>query len=68
MNAHVDGIFILVSELDHLLHRTVCPWHTNQTGKTSHTMVDVDHIVAWFELHQFLERKGHFGIAGMVAL
>ena len=66
MDGDKHHIIVLIREFDHLLHRTVGTCHAHQSGKASHSVVDVYNIIARFKLHQFFQRQRHFGVACMV--
>ena len=68
MDGHVDGIVVLVREFDHLLQLAVGCRHPDQPREATHAVVDVDHEVAGFELHEFLEGQRHLGVACVVGL
>ena len=66
MNRNKDGISLLIGDFDDLLHRTICPRNTHQTGKLSYTMIHMHHIISWFKKHDFFKGQGNLGIARMV--
>ena len=68
VDAHQDDVVVLVGQLNHLLLRTIGSGHTHQSGKASHAVVDMYDEIARLKLHQLFQRKGHLGIAGVIAL
>ena len=66
----VDGykhhIVILVNDLN-LLLIPVTLRHTHQTAELAHAVIHVNHIIAYLELLQLLERKRHLSVAGTLA-
>ena len=57
MDAHQEGIVVLVNKPDHLLNPAVdfCP---DQSGKPSYPMVDVNNKIAGMQLVQLLQGDG----------
>ena len=67
VDAHVDGIAMLIGELDHLLI-AIALRHAYQSAESSHTMIHVYHVVANFKLLYLLQRQRHLSATGLVAL
>ena len=65
MNGHIDGSATVVLYLDHLLI-AVTLRHAHQSAKTSDAMIDVNHIVTWLKLLDFLQRQCHLAATGLV--
>ena len=57
VNAYKDGIVVFVNNFDDFLHFPV-DFRLEQTAETSHTVIDVHHVIAELELKQFLHAQG----------
>ena len=66
MNGNEHYIVILIDQFDDFLC-SISVRNPHQTGKTSDTVVDMDHIIARLEHIQLLQRKSHLSAAGFVA-
>src|SRR5574344_1295350 len=49
MNGHIDCIVVLIDNLDHLLHH-IALRDSDKSSKTSHSMIDMHHIVIYVKL------------------
>ena len=67
MNGHIDRVLVLVGDFDHLLHH-IALWHSHQTSETSHTVVDMHHIIANLELLNLFQCQCHLTPTSLVAL
>lgn len=61
----IDCVVIAVDDFYHLLH-DVSLWHSDESAEASDAMVDVDNVVADFELLKFFECQCYFAVACFV--
>ncbi len=59
VDADKEYVVVEIYELDHLLHAPV-DFGADKTAEFAHAMVDVDYVVAYLNLAEFLERECHF--------
>ena len=67
MDRNKYHIFILIDQFHDLLCR-ISVRNTYQTGKTSHTMIGMYHIITGGELIQLFQRKGDLSRTGFITL
>ena len=67
MDGDEDDVVVGIDEFYHLL-RTAVDFGAEESGETSHSVVEVDYVVARFDGSKLLEREGEFAGAGAVAL
>ena len=67
VDRHIHGVLVAVDNLNHLLHH-VALGNAHQSSETSHTVVDVHHVVANLKLLYLFQRQRHFASVGLVAL
>ncbi len=67
VDRHKDDVVVFINELDHLLSAAadVC---TEQAGKRTYAVVDVNDIVTDLDLTELFERKGELSRACTIAL
>ena len=66
MNGDIDEVVVLIGDFHHLLHHSV-EWYAHHSSKSSDPMVNMYHIIAIFELLDFLERERHLSSSGLIA-
>ncbi len=58
VDTYQEYVVVEIYELDHLLHAPV-DLGADKAAEFAHAMVDVDYVVAYLNLAEFLEREGH---------
>ena len=67
VNAHKDESAIRIIDSDFLLHHAILI-HTHKTAKTSYSVVNMNHIIAWLKLLYLLESESHLTLVCLVRL
>ena len=67
VNGHIHSVLVLVGDLDHLLHH-IALWNAYKTSESSHTMVDMHHVIANLKLLNLLERQCHLAPMCLITL
>ena len=66
MDGDIDVVVSGISYLDDFLH-LVAILHRDQASETPYAIIDMDHIIAYLELLQLLERQRNFASCSFIA-